>query len=46
MTNPAARRRVSAALGTAVLAVREAMGMIALDNLTAFFNAGTPPNAV
>ncbi len=33
-------------LGTAVLAVRQAMGMMALDNLTAFFNGRTPPNAV
>ena len=33
-------------LGTAVLSVREAMGMMALDNLTAFFNGLTPPNAV
>ncbi len=33
-------------LGTAVLAVREAMGMMALDNLTAFFQGLTPPNVV
>ena len=33
-------------LGTAVLSVREAMGMMALENLTAFFNGRTPPNAV
>lgn len=33
-------------LGTAVLSVREAMGMMALDNLTAFFGGRTPPNAV
>ncbi len=33
-------------LGTAVLAVREAMGMMALDNLMAFFQGLTPPNAV
>ena len=33
-------------LGTAVLAVRQAMGMMALDNLTAFFSGLTPPNAV
>jgi lactate dehydrogenase-like 2-hydroxyacid dehydrogenase len=33
-------------LGTAVLTVREAMGMMALDNLTAFFKGLTPPNAV
>ena len=33
-------------LGTAVLAVRKAMGMMALDNLTAFFAGRTPPNAV
>jgi lactate dehydrogenase-like 2-hydroxyacid dehydrogenase len=33
-------------LGTAVLAVRAAMGMMALDNLTAFFQGRTPPNTV
>lgn len=33
-------------LGTAVLAVRTAMGMMALENLTAFYNGLTPPNAV
>ncbi len=33
-------------LGTAVQAVRSAMGMMALDNLTAFFSGRTPPNAV
>ncbi len=33
-------------LGTAVLAVRTAMGMMALENLSAFFGGRTPPNAV
>ncbi|WP_444668627.1 2-hydroxyacid dehydrogenase [Cereibacter changlensis] len=33
-------------LGTAALDVREAMGMMALDNLTAFFDGRDPPNPV
>lgn len=33
-------------LGTAALEVRESMGMMAVDNLTAFFAGQTPPNAV
>jgi lactate dehydrogenase-like 2-hydroxyacid dehydrogenase len=33
-------------LGTAVLAVREAMGMMAFDNLVAHFEQKTPPNLV
>ncbi|QIZ82593.1 D-glycerate dehydrogenase [Thalassovita gelatinovora] len=33
-------------LGTAALEVRTAMGMLALDNLQAFFDGETPPNAV
>ena len=33
-------------LGTAVLRVREAMGMMALDNLIAFAAGRTPPNAL
>jgi lactate dehydrogenase-like 2-hydroxyacid dehydrogenase len=33
-------------LGTAALEVREAMGMMAVENLTAFFAGGTPPNRV
>ncbi|MCY4543261.1 MAG: D-glycerate dehydrogenase [Rhodobacteraceae bacterium] len=33
-------------LGTSVLEVREDMGMMALDNLTAFFAGETPPNLV
>lgn len=33
-------------LGTAVLPVREAMGMMALDNLTAFAAGRIPPNAI
>ena len=33
-------------LGTAVLEVREGMGEMALDNLSAFFAGGTPPNPV
>ena len=32
--------------GTSVLEVRERMGMMALDNLTAFFEGRTPPNLV
>lgn len=33
-------------LGTAALEVREAMGMLAVDNLKAFFAGETPPNVV
>ncbi len=33
-------------LGTAALEVREAMGMMAVDNLIAFFEGMRPPNAV
>lgn len=33
-------------LGTAALDVREAMGMMALDNLTAFFDGRDPPHPV
>lgn len=33
-------------LGTAALEVREAMGMMAVDNLIAFFEGNRPPNAV
>lgn len=33
-------------LGTAALEVREAMGMMAVDNLRAFFAGSAPPNAV
>ena len=33
-------------LGTAVLEVREGMGMMALDNLVAFFGGREPPNPV
>lgn len=33
-------------LGTAALEVREAMGMLAVENLTAFFAGDTPPNVV
>jgi len=33
-------------LGTSVLKVREEMGMMALDNLSAFFATGKPPNQV
>ncbi|UXX82156.1 2-hydroxyacid dehydrogenase [Roseovarius pelagicus] len=33
-------------LGTNALEVREAMGMMAVDNLRAFFDGDTPPNAV
>lgn len=33
-------------LGTAALEVRGAMGMLAIDNLKAFFAGETPPNAV
>jgi lactate dehydrogenase-like 2-hydroxyacid dehydrogenase len=33
-------------LGTAVLEVREAMGLMAVDNLIAFFDGKTPPNRV
>jgi len=33
-------------LGTAALEVREAMGLMALDNLSAFFRGEAPPNAV
>lgn len=33
-------------LGTAALEVREAMGMLAVDNLKAFFAGETPPNLV
>ena len=33
-------------LGTAALDVRTAMGMMAVENLRAFFNAETPPNVV
>jgi lactate dehydrogenase-like 2-hydroxyacid dehydrogenase len=33
-------------LGTAALEVREAMGMMAVDNLIAFFDGKTPPNRV
>lgn len=33
-------------LGTAALEVREDMGMLAVDNLKAFFAGETPPNAV
>ncbi len=33
-------------LGTSVLAVREDMGMMTLDNLSAFFADGNPPNRV
>ena len=33
-------------LGTATLEVREAMGMMALDNLRAFFGGKAPPNSV
>ncbi|WP_323780204.1 D-glycerate dehydrogenase [Thalassovita sp.] len=33
-------------LGTAALDVRTAMGLMALDNLKAFFDGETPPNAV
>ncbi|MFX0543772.1 2-hydroxyacid dehydrogenase [Roseovarius sp. S4756] len=33
-------------LGTAALEVREAMGMLAVENLRAFFAGETPPNAV
>jgi lactate dehydrogenase-like 2-hydroxyacid dehydrogenase len=31
-------------LGTAALEVRESMGMMALDNLAAFFDGRDPPN--
>ncbi|MEX1236402.1 MAG: D-glycerate dehydrogenase [Roseovarius sp.] len=33
-------------LGTAALEVREAMGLLAIENLRAFFAGETPPNAV
>jgi lactate dehydrogenase-like 2-hydroxyacid dehydrogenase len=33
-------------LGTAALEVREAMGLMAVDNLIAFFDGKTPPNRV
>jgi lactate dehydrogenase-like 2-hydroxyacid dehydrogenase len=33
-------------LGTAALEVREAMGLMAVDNLVAFFDGQTPPNRV
>jgi lactate dehydrogenase-like 2-hydroxyacid dehydrogenase len=33
-------------LGTAALEVREAMGLMAVDNLVAFFDGKTPPNRV
>ncbi|WP_324751844.1 D-glycerate dehydrogenase [Roseovarius sp. Pro17] len=33
-------------LGTAALEVREAMGMLAVENLKAFFDGGAPPNTV
>ncbi|MGY6634762.1 MAG: 2-hydroxyacid dehydrogenase [Alkalilacustris sp.] len=33
-------------LGTAALEVREAMGLMAVDNLRAFFDGRSPPNAV
>lgn len=33
-------------LGTAALEVREAMGLMAVDNLVAFFDGKTPPNKV
>ncbi|HEX9858280.1 MAG TPA: D-glycerate dehydrogenase, partial [Paracoccaceae bacterium] len=33
-------------LGTAALEVREAMGLMALDNLIAFFDGRDPPNRV
>jgi gluconate 2-dehydrogenase len=33
-------------LGTAALEVREAMGMMAVENLTAFFDGRAPPNRV
>lgn len=33
-------------LGTSVLKIREAMGMMALDNLNAFFSGELPPNRV
>ncbi len=33
-------------LGTAALEVREAMGMMAVENLVAFFDGKTPPNRV
>ncbi len=33
-------------LGTAALEVREAMGLMAVDNLVAFFAGNTPPNRV
>ena len=33
-------------LGTAALEVREDMGMMAIDNLEAFFAGKTPPNTV
>ncbi|MCZ4352784.1 D-glycerate dehydrogenase [Roseovarius aestuarii] len=33
-------------LGTSALEVREAMGLLAVDNLKAFFETGQPPNAV
>lgn len=33
-------------LGTAALEVRTAMGMMAVDNLIAFFDGGAPPNRV
>ena len=33
-------------LGTSALEVREMMGLMAIENLTAFFETGQPPNAV
>ncbi|MCY4101479.1 MAG: D-glycerate dehydrogenase, partial [Rhodobacteraceae bacterium] len=33
-------------LGTSVLAVREDMGMMVIDNLKAYFTDGNPPNRV
>jgi lactate dehydrogenase-like 2-hydroxyacid dehydrogenase len=33
-------------LGTAVMEVREAMGLMAVDNLIAFFDGKPPPNRV